>query len=67
MRFGLFGGAQAVPGEVVTEAALGYHEYGEYIKLAEKLGYSSAWLLSIVSNTKLPLLSCGHYFENSPW
>ena len=45
MRFGLFGGAQAVPGEVVTEAALGYHEYGEYIKLAEKLGYSSAWLV----------------------
>ena len=29
MKFGLFGGAQAVPGEVVTEAALGYHEYGE--------------------------------------
>ena len=37
MKFGLFGGAQAVPGEVITEAALGYHEYGEYIQLAEKL------------------------------
>ena len=37
MKFGLFGGAQAVPGDVVTEAALGYHEYGEYIQLAEKL------------------------------
>ena len=45
MKFGLFGGAQAVPGEVVTEAALGYHEYGEYIQLAEKLGFSSAWLV----------------------
>ena len=45
MKFGLFGGAQAVPGEVITEAALGYHEYGEYIQLAEKLGYSSAWLV----------------------
>jgi alkanesulfonate monooxygenase SsuD/methylene tetrahydromethanopterin reductase-like flavin-dependent oxidoreductase (luciferase family) len=45
MKFGLFGGAQAVPGEVVTEAALGYHEYGEYIQLAERLGYSSAWLV----------------------
>ncbi len=45
MKFGLFGGAQAVPGEVVTEAALGYHEYGEYIQLAEKLGYTSAWLV----------------------
>lgn len=45
MKFGLFGGAQAVPGEVVTEAALGYHEYGEYIQTAEKLGYSSAWLV----------------------
>ncbi|MEK9661407.1 MAG: LLM class flavin-dependent oxidoreductase [Alphaproteobacteria bacterium] len=45
MKFGLFGGAQAVPGEVVTEAALGYHEYGDYIRLAEKLGYSSAWLV----------------------
>jgi alkanesulfonate monooxygenase SsuD/methylene tetrahydromethanopterin reductase-like flavin-dependent oxidoreductase (luciferase family) len=45
MKFGLFGGAQAVPGEVVTEAALGYHEYGEYIRLAEKLGFSSAWLV----------------------
>ena len=45
MKFGLFGGAQAVPGDVVTEAALGYHEYGEYIQLAEKLGYSSAWLV----------------------
>ena len=45
MKFGLFGGAQAVPGEVVTEAALGYHEYGDYICLAEKLGYSSAWLV----------------------
>ena len=32
MKFGLFGGAQAVPGEVITEAALGYHEYGEYIQ-----------------------------------
>lgn len=45
MKFGLFGGAQVVPGETVTEAALGYHEYGEYIQLAEKLGYSSAWLV----------------------
>ena len=45
MKFGLFGGAQAVPGEVVTEAALGYHEYGEYIQAAEKFGYSSAWLV----------------------
>ena len=45
MKFGLFGGAQAVPGEVVTEAALGYHEYGDYIRLAEKLGYESAWLV----------------------
>ena len=45
MKFGLFGGAQAVPGEVVTEAALGYHEYGDYIRLAEKLGYDSAWLV----------------------
>ena len=45
MKFGLFGGAQAVPGEVVTEAALGYHEYGEYIQTAEKLGYESAWLV----------------------
>ncbi|MBO6783536.1 MAG: LLM class flavin-dependent oxidoreductase [Alphaproteobacteria bacterium] len=45
MKFGLFGGAQAVPGEVVTEAALGYHEYGEYIQHAERLGYSSAWLV----------------------
>jgi len=45
MKFGLFGGAQAVPGQVVTEAALGYHEYGDYICLAEKLGYSSAWLV----------------------
>ena len=45
MKFGLFGGAQAVPGEVVTEAALGYHEYGEYIQLAEQLGYTSAWLV----------------------
>ncbi|MEP4886816.1 MAG: LLM class flavin-dependent oxidoreductase [Alphaproteobacteria bacterium] len=45
MKFGLFGGAQAVPGDVVTEAALGYHEYGDYIKTAENLGYSSAWLV----------------------
>ncbi len=45
MKFGLFGGAQAVPGEVVTEAALGYHEFGEYIQAAEKHGYSSAWLV----------------------
>lgn len=45
MKFGLFGGAQAVPGDIVTEAALGYHEYGEYIQLAERLGYSSAWLV----------------------
>ena len=45
MQFGLFGGAQAVPGEVVTEAALGYHEYGEYIQAAEKHGYASAWLV----------------------
>tara|TARA_R110002110_G_scaffold395138_2_gene609636 strand:- start:129905 stop:130954 length:1050 start_codon:yes stop_codon:yes gene_type:complete len=45
MKFGLFGGAQAVPGEVITEAALGYHEYGEYIQAAERLGYSSAWLV----------------------
>jgi len=45
MKFGLFGGAQAVPGEVVTEAALGYHEYGEYIQHAERLGYTSAWLV----------------------
>ena len=45
MKFGLFGGAQAVPGDVVTEAALGYHEYGEYIQLAERLGFSSAWLV----------------------
>jgi alkanesulfonate monooxygenase SsuD/methylene tetrahydromethanopterin reductase-like flavin-dependent oxidoreductase (luciferase family) len=45
MRFGLFGGAQAVPGDVVTEAALGYHEYGDYIKTAESLGYTSAWLV----------------------
>jgi len=45
MKFGLFGGAQAVPGEAVTEATLGYHEYGDYIQLAEKLGYSSAWLV----------------------
>ncbi len=45
MKFGLFGGAQAVPGEIVTEAALGYHEYGDYIRLAEKLGYESAWLV----------------------
>jgi alkanesulfonate monooxygenase SsuD/methylene tetrahydromethanopterin reductase-like flavin-dependent oxidoreductase (luciferase family) len=45
MKFGLFGGAQAVPGDVVTEAALGYQEYGEYIQLAERLGYSSAWLV----------------------
>ena len=45
MKFGLFGGAEAEPGEVVTEAALGYHEYGEYIQLAEKLGYSSAWMV----------------------
>ena len=29
----------------MTEAALGYHEYGEYIQTAEKLGYSSAWLV----------------------
>ncbi len=45
MKFGLFGGAQAVPGEVITEAALGYHEYGEYIQHAERLGYVSAWLV----------------------
>ena len=45
MKFGLFGGAQAVPGDVVTEAALGYHEYGDYIRFAEKLGYESAWLV----------------------
>lgn len=45
MKFGLFGGAQAVPGDVVTEAALGYHEYGEYIQFAEKLGFESAWLV----------------------
>lgn len=45
MKFGLFGGAQAVPGDVVTEAALGYHEYGEYIQYAERLGFSSAWLV----------------------
>jgi alkanesulfonate monooxygenase SsuD/methylene tetrahydromethanopterin reductase-like flavin-dependent oxidoreductase (luciferase family) len=45
ITFGLFGGAQAVPGEVVTEAALGYHEYGDYIRLAENLGYTSAWLV----------------------
>jgi len=45
MKFGLFGGAQAVPGEVITEAALGYQEYGEYIQEAERLGYSSAWLV----------------------
>jgi len=45
MKFGLFGGAQAVPGDVVTEAALGYHEYGEYIQFAERLGFSSAWLV----------------------
>jgi alkanesulfonate monooxygenase SsuD/methylene tetrahydromethanopterin reductase-like flavin-dependent oxidoreductase (luciferase family) len=45
MKFGLFGGAQAVPGDVVTEAALGYHEYGEYIQHAERLGFSSAWLV----------------------
>jgi alkanesulfonate monooxygenase SsuD/methylene tetrahydromethanopterin reductase-like flavin-dependent oxidoreductase (luciferase family) len=45
MKFGLFGGAQAVPGDVVTEAALGYEEYGAYIQLAEKLGYESAWLV----------------------
>ena len=45
MKFGLFGGAQAVPGDVVTEAALGYHEYGDYIRTAEKLGFESAWLV----------------------
>ncbi len=45
MKFGLFGGAQAVPGEVVTEAALGYHEYGDYIQTAERLGYESAWMV----------------------
>ena len=45
MKFGLFGGAQAVPGEVVTEAVLGYHEYGEYIQHAERLNYASAWLV----------------------
>jgi alkanesulfonate monooxygenase SsuD/methylene tetrahydromethanopterin reductase-like flavin-dependent oxidoreductase (luciferase family) len=45
MKFGLFGGAQAVPGDVVTEAALGYQEYGEYIQYAERLGFSSAWLV----------------------
>ena len=45
MKFGLFGGAQAVPGDVVTEAALGYHEFGDYIAAAERLGYSSAWLV----------------------
>jgi alkanesulfonate monooxygenase SsuD/methylene tetrahydromethanopterin reductase-like flavin-dependent oxidoreductase (luciferase family) len=45
MKFGLFGGAQAVPGEVITEAALGYHEYGEYIRTAERLGYESAWMV----------------------
>jgi alkanesulfonate monooxygenase SsuD/methylene tetrahydromethanopterin reductase-like flavin-dependent oxidoreductase (luciferase family) len=45
MKFGLFGGAQAVPGEVITEAALGYHEYGEYIQTAERLGYTSAWMV----------------------
>jgi alkanesulfonate monooxygenase SsuD/methylene tetrahydromethanopterin reductase-like flavin-dependent oxidoreductase (luciferase family) len=45
MKFGLFGGAQAVPGEVITEAALGYHEYGEYIRTAESLGYESAWMV----------------------
>ncbi len=31
MEFGLFGGAQAQPGEVITEAALGYHEFGDYV------------------------------------
>ena len=45
MKFGLFGGAQAVPGDVVTEAALGYHEYGDYVRLAEKLGFDSAWMV----------------------
>lgn len=45
MKFGLFGGAQAVPGEVITEAALGYHEYGDYIRTAERLGYESAWMV----------------------
>ena len=45
MKFGLFGGAQATPGDVVTEAVLGYHEYGDYVQLAEKLGYSHVWLV----------------------
>ena len=44
MKFGLFGGAGATPDDVVTEASLGYHEYSDYIVLAEKLGYASAWL-----------------------
>lgn len=45
MEFGLFGGAQAQPGEVITEAALGYHEFGDYVVEAERLGYRSAWLV----------------------
>ena len=45
MKFGLFGGAQVEPGEIVTEAALGYHELGDYIAEAERLGYTSAWLV----------------------
>lgn len=45
MKFGLFGGAQAHPGEHVTEASLGYHEYGDYVAQAERLGYASVWLV----------------------
>ena len=45
LKFGLFGGAQATPGDVITEAVLGYHEYGDYVQLAEKLGYSHVWLV----------------------
>ena len=45
MRFGLFGGAQATPGDVVTGAVLGYHDYGDYVQLAERLGYTHVFLV----------------------
>lgn len=45
MKFGLFGGAQAEPGDFVTEAALGYHEFVDYVVEAERLGFSSVWLV----------------------
>ncbi len=44
MKFGLFGGPQTHIGNLGPESGISYHEYGEYIVEAEKLGFSSSWL-----------------------